>query len=517
MTPFIVLIALLSIALVGYAQYVAGRVVDRQALSTPLADGVQEQVAATNLALVRAIAGDAQIDVQKQVFAPLRSTQAVVHHALAAGGGIALVKSGDAVANDLRRLAGLLDDFIANATDRWQHRDGTGRIGGDADKEAAKLYGQIRAASASLRSDVDMQTEHDQDMLQTLNVAVLVVLMGLFAFVLVFSRRSRRAIVRKNAELEFGVRERTAELATSEARVTAIVNSSLDAIITIDERGEIQSVNPATEKIFGYPTDSLVGKNVSVLMDEEHRRQHAQWIRRYLETGDAHIIGKGRELVARRKDGTMFPIDISISEAKIEGHKERLFVGVVRDITERKRAEEDLRKAKALAEEAATRDSLTNLWNHNRVIEILIEELARSERQSTPVSVAMVDLDHFKEINDTHGHLVGDEVLREVAARLMNAVRAYDSVGRFGGEEFVVILPGTSRATANATAERIRAEIARSPVRSSAGQISLTASLGIVTREGGAGQDATALLAAADTALYAAKEAGRDRVEIAVA
>ncbi len=175
----------------------------------------------------------------------------------------------------------------------------------------------------------------------------------------------------------------------------------------------------------------------------------------------------------------------------------------------------ELKLAKAVAEEAATHDPLTTLWNHNRIIEVLDEELARSDRHGDAVSLAMLDLDHFKRVNDTYGHVVGDEVLREVAARLGGATRPYDAVGRFGGEEFLAVLPGTDAAQAARAAERIRAAIGSEPVSTDAGDVRVTASVGIVTRTRGLGEDATTLLVAADTALYEAKDAGRDRVQVA--
>jgi two-component system, cell cycle response regulator len=122
----------------------------------------------------------------------------------------------------------------------------------------------------------------------------------------------------------------------------------------------------------------------------------------------------------------------------------------------------------------------------------------------------MLDLDHFKKINDTHGHLAGDAVLKEAARRLTRAVRSYDCVGRYGGEEFLVVLPGCDRNQTQATAERIRAEIAGSPVSVADAEISFTPSIGAAVAGPGA-LSPTEVLASADGALYKAKNNGRDR------
>jgi diguanylate cyclase (GGDEF)-like protein len=158
----------------------------------------------------------------------------------------------------------------------------------------------------------------------------------------------------------------------------------------------------------------------------------------------------------------------------------------------------------------ATHDVLTGLWNRGAVMELLNHELDRSRRVNVPTAVLMLDLDHFKKINDTYGHLAGDAVLKEAARRLTRAVRSYDCVGRYGGEEFLVVLPGCDRKQTQNTAERIRAEIASSPVSSAGTEISFTASIGATV----AGPDAvspTDVLATADGALYQAKNTGRDR------
>jgi PAS domain S-box-containing protein len=130
-------------------------------------------------------------------------------------------------------------------------------------------------------------------------------------------------------------------LRESEARTQAILDAAVDAIITIDERALIQSVNLATERLFAYSAAELIGQNVNVLMPSPYREEHDTYVRNYLATGQKKIIGIGREVVGRRKDGSTFPMDLGVSEVRVGGR--RLFTGIVRDVSERKRAEEQLR------------------------------------------------------------------------------------------------------------------------------------------------------------------------------
>jgi len=163
----------------------------------------------------------------------------------------------------------------------------------------------------------------------------------------------------------------------------------------------------------------------------------------------------------------------------------------------------------------ATHDPLTGLWNRSAVLEFLQKELARSEREKSSVAVILADVDKFKNINDTSGHLGGDAVLREVAGRLRASVRPYDGIGRYGGEEFLVVAPGCDAAGALKLAERLRASVGDTPVATFEGIFAVTLSLGVGTnRETCRADD---LVRAADAALYRAKEAGRNRVEVAPA
>ena len=165
----------------------------------------------------------------------------------------------------------------------------------------------------------------------------------------------------------------------------------------------------------------------------------------------------------------------------------------------------------------ATHDALTGVWNRRAIIEILGTELLRSSRDALPVAVVMADLDHFKHINDTYGHVVGDAVLREAVSRMRTLLRPYDAMGRYGGEEFLVVLPGCTAQDAFRLAERLRIGISQEPMIIPGGTIDATGSLGVATSDTAAIVDATALIQAADTALYRAKAGGRNRVEIATA
>jgi len=165
----------------------------------------------------------------------------------------------------------------------------------------------------------------------------------------------------------------------------------------------------------------------------------------------------------------------------------------------------------------ATHDSLTGLWNRGATLDLLRRELSRGERQGTPVTVIMADIDHFKQINDMYGHLTGDVVLREVAHRLSSAVRGYDVTGRFGGEEFLIVFPGCTAQNAILQAERLRARILKEPVDTPEGPIPVTLSLGVAASEPVTEVDPDLLLRAADTALYRAKSRGRNCVELATA
>jgi len=162
----------------------------------------------------------------------------------------------------------------------------------------------------------------------------------------------------------------------------------------------------------------------------------------------------------------------------------------------------------------ATHDALTGLWNHGAILDLLQREVDRHGRNGDSLGLMMLDLDYFKRVNDSYGHMIGDLVLQEVAFRLKDSVRAYDSVGRYGGEEFLVILPNCTAEELSISGQRLRHLMAERPIETSAGEISVTASIGLVSSIiSETTSDCLRLLHASDAALYSAKSKGRNRVE----
>ena len=465
----------------------------------------------------------------------------------------------------------------------------------------------------------------------------------------------------------------------SEGRSRVILENSIDAIITIDSVGIIQSCNPATCRLFGYDNSELCGSNVSMLMPEPHRGQHDEYLRRYLDTGDAKIIGKGREVQGLRKDGSRIDIDLGVSRVELSGRT--LFVGQIRDISHRKQSEEKLvrlnnelsrrveelheldkenaqlvdfgrflqacrterdmldvvtcfasrffegtsgyfvtfdddglsgdaalwgsqgtqtplisrndcwairrseahrvsaqshhlrcehlrienraesicvpvlnqdgpvgllnlqsndeeltserarHQLKSIAdrlgamlsnirlrvrlESDAIRDPLTALYNRRHMESYLRRELRLAAAKKNPLSVILVDIDHFKKINDAHGHDVGDEVLIAVATELARSVRTDDMVCRLGGEEFLVVLPTLGSAGAMEMAEELRRRISSldsASYKNSLPSVSISSGVASYPTDGSTPQE---LMVKADRALYRAKKAGRNQVCLA--
>ena len=291
------------------------------------------------------------------------------------------------------------------------------------------------------------------------------------------------------------------ELEKSQSQLQAIIHNAMDGIITIDETGAILGFNPAAEHIFGYTQQEILGRNVNLLMPEPERSAHDGFIQRYIQTGETKVMGvSGREVVAVRKNGKPFPMEVSISEMVLGGS--RYFVGIVRDITERKLAEQKIAHL-------AHYDYLTDLPNRALFLSTLEHSIRLARRNNFKVSVLFLDLDGFKQINDTLGHDAGDLLLREVSKRLRHIIRESDTVARVGGDEFTFVLNNTeSNEGVALVADKIVAALSE-PFDLKDRQCHIGGSIGISIFPDDAG-DLGQLVSQADEAMYLAKQSGKN-------
>lgn len=273
------------------------------------------------------------------------------------------------------------------------------------------------------------------------------------------------------------------------------------AVLATDAQGVIAEANPSACLVFGYTEEELLGMSVHLLLPPHFRQRHVELLCGFVdgEETERRMSGRG-EVMGYRKDGSFFPLEASI--AKVRDGEEWLLVVTLRDITEIKKAQDELTRR-------ATHDPLTGLPNRALIRERLANALQRSRRSGLSVALLFVDLDGFKLVNDSHGHESGDAMLKSVAARLIEQVRPGDTVARLAGDEFVILCEQVEQPTAlSVMAERIN-DALRQPVEFNGVALSVTASIGVAIGSGST-HDADDLMRFADTAMYAVKEKGRD-------
>jgi len=297
-----------------------------------------------------------------------------------------------------------------------------------------------------------------------------------------------------------------------------IFEYSPDALLVVDPTGCITLVNTHAETLFGYDRSELVGKPIEVLAPPRFARHHAGHRAGFNSQAHSRPMGAAVELFALRKDGSEFPVDIMLSPMYMKGHP--LTLCVVRDIIERKAAAdklrqqaEELQKLHSTLKELASHDSLTGLLNRRAFHELATQMLKSAHRRKEPAALIMLDLDHFKQVNDRYGHLEGDHVLKMVAEALKATARENDIVARHGGEEFIMAMTGVDEAESLVAAERVRTAIAAITNT----KCRITASLGVAAFKPGVqkrdvSQILEEMLGQADKALYAAKNNGRNQV-----
>lgn len=284
------------------------------------------------------------------------------------------------------------------------------------------------------------------------------------------------------------------ELARLRVREELILSSAGDGIIGVDETGRAGFVNPAAARMLGWDADDLTGRAIDASMLPP--------LTSALRDGKSH---SGEEML-RRQDGTTFPGEFTASPIVTEGATTGAVV-TFRDVTSRKRLEAQTLESLAAAEELAAIDPLTALANHRTFHDRLRSEVERARRNRRGLSLVLMDLDHFKRVNDLHGHQTGDRVLEHAARVFEGETRTGELVARVGGEEFAMILPEADMSEAFRAAERIRKAVASS-VFPAIGEMTVSAGVCDLPQ----GQDADGLYRLADRALYWAKHRGRDMV-----
>lgn len=290
------------------------------------------------------------------------------------------------------------------------------------------------------------------------------------------------------------------------ARLAAIAESSQDAIVSKTLDGRIESWNKAAEKLFGYTAEEVLGKSIRILFPEDKIAEEEEILRR---------VGRGEpvepfETERVCKDGSRVAVSVAVSP--IRDHAGNILGAskIARDIRDRKKSEEQRRALEDQIHFQAFHDGLTGLPNRSLFEDRLALAIAQADRNAEGLCVMFLDLDHFKTINDSHGHAVGDGVLRTVANRLRGCIREHDSVARIGGDEFLILFPELGDRD---DAERVSRKILRQFSRAFSVRglsLAVTASIGIALyRVDGATSEQ--LLKSADSAMYLAKTMGRNR------
>jgi diguanylate cyclase (GGDEF)-like protein/PAS domain S-box-containing protein len=283
-------------------------------------------------------------------------------------------------------------------------------------------------------------------------------------------------------------------LHTADLRYQAVIESAHDAIIAADSQGRILSWNTGAAAIFGYRAEEVVGQSLTLLMPSRYRDAHQHGLARLTATGETRVLGHTVELHGRRKDGSEFPLELSL--ATWTTGDAPCYSGIIRDITART-------QAKALLAHQATHDALTDLPNRTLLHDRLDQALRAGARHRQPLALLLLDLDRFKEINDTFGHHHGDLLVREVGQRVRAALRASDTLARLGGDEFAVLLPATDEGGAVAVAGALLA-VLDAPLNVGGQTLHVGASIGIALCPAH-GADTPTLLRHVDVAMYTAK------------
>lgn len=336
---------------------------------------------------------------------------------------------------------------------------------------------------------------------QTWKGFVFVVLTGLVLFVAVL-----RLLTKDRLRLSLQVNQRRA-LRQRERQLTVLMDNlpGMAYRCLHDAQWTMVFVSGGCERLTGYTPDELINNKVTSfagLMDADSAKQITEDVDMAVRKGESFSV----EYAITRKDGRQ--VWVWERGCGVDDDGTAFLEGIVLDITDRKALETEL-------EELATRDPLTGLLNRRQFSRVLEEELERARRYERPMALVWIDFDHFKEVNDSWGHAAGDAVLCSVSRTLQDSVRSVDAVGRFGGEEFVIVLPEMDVDEARDMAERLRQKVSHKPIMLESGHsIPLTISMGVAVFPMH-GHSLDSLCGMADKAMYQAKMQGRNCVVMA--
>lgn len=292
----------------------------------------------------------------------------------------------------------------------------------------------------------------------------------------------------------------------NDKKLRAVIDGALDAIVTINRAGELVEFNPAAERIFGYKREQVLGQPmVDIIIPPSMRQGHSRGYQHYLDTGEQHIFNQRVELNAMRSDGSEFPIELTLTALNDDNHA--LVTGFIRDISEQKMARQEI-------ENFAYYDGLTGLPNRRLLADRFQLAALKCARTRSYCALIFIDLDNFKQLNDTKGHDAGDQLLIEVARRIRHTVRAGDTVARLSGDEFVVIIEeldnyyNVAYQQVNEIVQKLLAELNKTYLLGLF-EFNTSASIGISLLNDDQ-QSFEHHLRHADTAMYEAKAMGRN-------
>jgi diguanylate cyclase (GGDEF)-like protein/PAS domain S-box-containing protein len=296
-------------------------------------------------------------------------------------------------------------------------------------------------------------------------------------------------------------------LRESEERYRALVENANDMVFRTDEKGHFTFANVSTIRITGYEEEEIIGKNYASLLRADMREEAIRFFGLQIKSG---IRNTYSEYPVIKKDGSEIWLgqntQLIIEDGKITG-----FQAVSRDITERRRLEKELKESEERYRELSIIDDLTQLYNSRYFYNQIGMEIDRIERHEYPLTLLLLDIDDFKKFNDTYGHIEGDQVLVRLGQVIKSCLRKEDSAYRYGGEEFTIILPMTTKEEGSITAERVRTELKKenfSPVPDK--KINLTVSIGLAQYK--KNEDIKAFVNRVDHLMYQGKKKGKDRI-----